>query len=91
LKNSTIVFLAAAVVLVWFGSEAFLGQEICATSCISLAGTTSWEDAVVVAILPVLLLIGALKLRSKEKIEASQRKAGISSGSRDESGPGEKE
>ena len=67
MRNSTILFLAAIVILVWFGSEAFTAQELCVTSCIMLTGLNALEDAIVVAVLPILLLVGALKVRAKEK------------------------
>jgi membrane protein implicated in regulation of membrane protease activity len=62
-----ILFLAAFVILVWFGSEAFTASELCATTCISLKGLNQLEDAVVVAILPVLLAIGGIRVRRNEK------------------------
>jgi len=67
LRNSTILFLAAIVILVWFGSEAFTAQELCVTSCIMLTGLNALEDAIVVAVLPILLVIGGLRVRAKEK------------------------
>jgi hypothetical protein len=81
LKNSTILFLVAALILVWFGSEASLAQEICVTSCISLAGATIWEEAIAVAILPALIIVGAIKLRSTEKLRTRQKSDGVSSSS----------
>ena len=66
LRNSTILFLAAIVFLVWFGAEAFTAQEICVTSCIMLSGLNNLEDAIIVAILPVLLVIGGVRVRAKE-------------------------
>jgi membrane protein implicated in regulation of membrane protease activity len=66
LRNSTILFLAAVVILVWFGSEVFTAQELCATTCISLSGLSSFEDAVVVAVVPILLVIGGYRVREKE-------------------------
>lgn len=56
------------VVLVWFGSEAFTGQEICATSCISLAGLNTVETAAAVAVLPVILLLLGLRVRKVENV-----------------------
>lgn len=67
MRNSRILFLAAIVVLVWFGSEAFTAQEICATSCISLVGLNVAEVALAVAVLPVLLIIGGIRIRQNEK------------------------
>ena len=72
MRNSTILFLAAFVILVWFGAEAFPGKEICATSCMSLSGLNDIETAIVVAILPVLLVIGGIRARRNEKKVASQ-------------------
>ena len=67
LRNSTILFLAAIVILVWFGSEAFTAQELCVTTCIMLTGLNVLEDAVVVAILPILLVVGGFRVRQKER------------------------
>ena len=67
MRNSTILFLAAIVILVWFGSEAFTAQELCVTSCIMLTGLNFLEDAIVVAILPVLIVVGGFRVRKKEK------------------------
>lgn len=67
MRNSTILLLAAVVVLVWFGSEVATAQEICATTCISLVGLNVVEQAVAVAVLPVLLLIVGIRLRKAEK------------------------
>jgi purine-cytosine permease-like protein len=67
LRNSTILFLAAFVILVWFGSEAFSAQELCVTSCIMLSGLNNLEDAIVVAVLPVLLVIFGIRVRAIEK------------------------
>jgi membrane protein implicated in regulation of membrane protease activity len=73
LKNSTILFLAAVVFLIWFGAEAYPGKEICVTSCVSLSGLNYPEIAVVVLILPVLLVIFGIRLRAVEKKLASQQ------------------
>lgn len=67
MRNSMILILAAIVIIMWFGSEAFTGNEICATSCVTLAGLNVVEKAVAVAVLPVLLLIGAWRVRENEK------------------------
>lgn len=67
LRNSMILFLAAVVILVWFGAEAFTGNEICATSCISLAGLNFAEVVAAVVALPVLLLIGGIRVLKNEK------------------------
>lgn len=66
--------MAAFVVLVWFGSEAFTAQNICATTCISLGGMNYVEDGIVVAILPVLLFIGGLRVRNNEKRQVMEAK-----------------
>ena len=73
MKNSTILFLGSVLILAWFGAEVFTAQEICVTSCISFQGAALWEQVVAVAILPVLLLVGAFKLRSNEKELALQK------------------
>ncbi len=67
MRNSAILFLAAIVILVWFGSEAFTASEICATSCISLEGLNTIEDVAIVAILPVFLILGGIRARKKER------------------------
>jgi membrane protein implicated in regulation of membrane protease activity len=72
MKNSTILFLGAALILVWFGSEAFTAQEICVTSCVQFPGASLWEEAVAVAILPVLMIIGAFRLRRTERLQAQR-------------------
>ena len=73
MRNSTILLLAAFVILVWFGSEAFTAQNICATTCISLSGLNLVEESLAVAILPVLLVIAALNVRKKEKLAPTAR------------------
>ncbi len=67
MKNSQILFLVAFLVLGWFGAEVYTAQNICVTTCISLAGLTGWEQGIAVAVLPVLLVIGGLKARQNEK------------------------
>lgn len=67
------LFLAAVVVLVWFGSETYTAQNICATTCISLAGLNVVEESVAVAILPVLLALGGISVRKKEKLVAKSK------------------
>ncbi len=67
MRNSTILFLAAFVILVWFESEALTANELCATGCISLSPLNLPEEGIVAAILPVLLLIGGLRARRNEK------------------------
>ncbi len=66
MRNSNILFLVAVVILVWFGSEVFVAQEICATSCISLSGLSIWEQGVSVIVLPVLLIIGGIRAKRTE-------------------------
>ena len=68
MRNSTILFIVAALVLVWFGAEVYTGQNICVTTCVDLSGLTSWEQAIAVVILPVILVYGGIRLRSKEKV-----------------------
>jgi len=66
-KNSSILFIVAVLILGWFGAEVYTAQNICVTTCISLSGLTSWEQAIAVAILPALLVAGGLKARQTEK------------------------
>jgi hypothetical protein len=66
MRKSTIAFLVAFLVLVWFGAEGFTGQNICVTGCISLAGMTTWEIAIAVAILPAIIIAYGVNLRRKE-------------------------
>jgi membrane protein implicated in regulation of membrane protease activity len=66
-RNSTILFIVALLILGWFGTEVYTAQNICVTTCISLSGLTTWEQGLAVAILPVLLIIGGLKARQTEK------------------------
>jgi membrane protein implicated in regulation of membrane protease activity len=70
-RNSQILFLVAVLILVWFGAEVYTAQNICATSCISLSGLTGWEQAIAVAILPALLVIGGVKAHQNEKKEGT--------------------
>jgi membrane protein implicated in regulation of membrane protease activity len=70
-KNSSILFLVAFLVLVWFGAEVYTAQNICVTSCIDLSGLTGWEQAIAVAILPALLIAGGVKARQNEKKQSS--------------------
>lgn len=67
------LFLAAVVVVVWFGSEAFTAKNICATSCISLAGLNIIEQSLAVAILPALLVIAGFRVRKNEKLPPATR------------------
>jgi hypothetical protein len=66
-KQSTALFIVAVLVLIWFAAEAFPGQQLCATSCISLSGMNIAEQAVVVGILPALLAIGGIYLKRSGK------------------------
>jgi hypothetical protein len=67
MRQSTIFFVVAVLVLIWFGAEAFLGNNICVTSCVSLAGMNFAEVASAVAILPILIALGGYSLRKSEK------------------------
>ena len=67
MRNSTILFIVALLILGWFGAEVFSAQEICASSCVSLSGLSLWEQVIAVAVLPVLLAIGAFSARKKER------------------------
>ena len=67
MRNSSILFLVAVLVLGWFGAEVYTAQNICVTSCLDLSGLTGWEQAIAVAILPVLLVIGGVRARQNEK------------------------
>jgi hypothetical protein len=66
-RNSSILFLVAVLVLGWFGAEVYTAQNICVTTCISLSGLTSWEQGIAVVILPALLLAGGFRARQNEK------------------------
>ncbi|MDG6996650.1 MAG: hypothetical protein JRN52_12080 [Nitrososphaerota archaeon] len=67
MRNSTMLFLVALLILGWFGAEAYTAQNICVTGCIDLSGFTGWQQAIIVAILPVLLVLGGIRARSNEK------------------------
>lgn len=67
MRNSQILFLVAVLVLGWFGAEVYTAQNICVTSCIDLSGLTGWEQAIAVAILPAILIIGGVRARQNEK------------------------
>jgi membrane protein implicated in regulation of membrane protease activity len=73
MKNSNILFIVAVLILVWFGSETITGQQICVTSCVDLSGMSSWEQAVSVLILPVIILLGAIRVRKNEKVTEGSR------------------
>jgi|GEM_PF-2460611 TRAP-type C4-dicarboxylate transport system permease small subunit len=74
MRRSNILFVAAILILGWFGAEAYAGQNICVTSCISLSGLSSWEIGLVVAIIPVLLVIfGIISRRSPNDIMTEQQ------------------
>jgi TRAP-type C4-dicarboxylate transport system permease small subunit len=66
-RNSSILFLVAFLVLGWFGAEVYTAQNICVTTCISLSGLTGWEQGIAVAVLPVVLVIGGIRARQNEK------------------------
>jgi hypothetical protein len=66
-RNSRILFIVALLVVAWFGTEDYTSQNICVTTCESLVGLTPIEQAIAVAILPVLLAIGGFYLIRKEK------------------------
>ncbi len=68
MRNSMILLLAALLILAWFGSEVYIAQEICVTSCIYLTGQPGWVQAIAVAILPALLLLAAFRVRKTEAI-----------------------
>ena len=67
LRQSTIFFIVAVLVLIWFGAEAFPGQQICVTSCISLKGMNIAEEVAAVAILPILIVLAGFSLLRSEK------------------------
>lgn len=77
LRQSTIFFIVAVLVLIWFGAEAFPGQQICATSCISLKGMNIAEEVAAVAILPILIVLAGINQRrsekQKEKVKPSEQ------------------
>jgi hypothetical protein len=70
-KNSSILFLVAVLILGWFSAEVYTAQNICVTSCIDLSGLTNWEQAIAVIILPVLLIAGGVRARQNEKKQGS--------------------
>jgi hypothetical protein len=59
--------MVSILVLIWFGVEAFPGQEICVTQCISLVGMNLAEQIAAVVALPILIALGGLSLRRSEK------------------------
>ena len=67
MRNSQILFLVAFLILGWFGAEVYTAQNICVTTCVDLSGLTSWEQAIAVAILPVILIYGGFRVRKTEK------------------------
>jgi hypothetical protein len=67
MKQSTILFIVALLVLVWFSAEAFPGQQICVTSCISLSGLNVAEQIAAVVALPIILVIAGVGLRRSGK------------------------
>jgi hypothetical protein len=66
-KNSTILFIVALLILAWFGAEVVTAQEICVTSCISLSGWAYWEQAIAVLVLPLILILGGIQAKRNEK------------------------
>ena len=66
MRNSTILFIVALLILGWFGAEAYAAQNICVSSCLDLSGMPGWQQAVAVVILPTLLIVAALRVRSNE-------------------------
>lgn len=67
MRNSTIYFIVALLILGWFGAEAYSAQNICVTGCFDLSGFAGWQQGIIVAILPALLLVAGLRVRSNEK------------------------
>jgi membrane protein implicated in regulation of membrane protease activity len=84
------LFIAALLILAWFGAEVSTAQNICATSCISFQGYPIWVEVIAVAILPILLIIGGAKLRISESKQKQAVPSGDSDTGQDEgpSGPG---
>ena len=76
MQRTAILFLAGLLVLGWFGSEAYIGQQICVSSCIDLVGMPAWEQAVSVAVLPALLFIGGIwSWRTEKRLAAAKASA----------------
>jgi hypothetical protein len=75
MRQSTIFFIVAVLVLVWFAAEAFPGQQICAMSCESLAGLNLPEQIAAVLILPVLIALGGISMRRSEREKALTARA----------------
>jgi hypothetical protein len=69
MQRSTILFVAAILILGWFGSETFTVHQICATSCIDLSGLPIWGQALAVAVFPALLVLGGISLRRSERMK----------------------
>lgn len=67
MKQSTALFIAAVLVLIWFAVEAFPGQELCASGCISLKGMNVAEQIAAVVILPIILAIAGVSRRRSGK------------------------
>lgn len=75
MRQSTIFFIVAVLVLIWFGAEAFPGKEICVTSCFSLAPYTLPEQIAIVVALPILIVLAGFSQRrteNRKQIEAPQ-------------------
>ena len=76
MRNSTIMFLVAILILGWFGSEIFTAQEICVTSCMDLSGLNVWEQGIAAVILPVfLVLIGINSRRNENALRKTKAKS----------------
>ncbi|MHB1908701.1 MAG: hypothetical protein ACYCQJ_07490 [Nitrososphaerales archaeon] len=66
MRQSTIFFVVAILVLIWFGDETFAIGQICVTSCINLAGLSVIEQAGAVAILPIIIVLLGISQRRNE-------------------------
>ncbi|MDG6924109.1 MAG: hypothetical protein JRN67_12565 [Nitrososphaerota archaeon] len=67
MRNSTILFLVALLILGWFGAEAYTAQNICVTGCFDLSVFPGWQQAIIVVIFPALLVVAGLRARSNER------------------------
>jgi len=66
-KNSTILFVVALLILCWFAAEVVTAQNICVTSCMDLSGWANWEQALAVVVLPLILVLGGIQSKRNEK------------------------
>ena len=66
MRQSTVFFVVAILVLIWFGDETFAIGHICVTSCISLSGLNVVEQAFAVAILPIIIVLLGISQRRNE-------------------------